>query len=510
MDYSDDDGMLNIESGEENLYIDHTSEADYGMEEDMHNDSTSKRDQISYIVLKEEDIREHQKTDIKQISTVLSINQVEAIILLLHYQWSSSKVEDEWFTSEERVRKTVGMLKEHMVDLNDQDVNIGCGICFESYLRKEIATVSCGHPYCKTCWTSYITEKINNGPGCLMIKCPEPSCYAVVGQDMIDKLITIEEDKEKYCRYFLRSYVKEGKNNIKWCPSPGCVYAVDFGTRNGTENYDVTCLCSYDFCWNCSEDAHRPVNCDMVSKWITKNIKDNESKNMTWILANTKPCPNCNCHIEKNQGCNRMTCPICNHSFCWICLCPYDGRHTCHNFEGDDETKVKRKRAKRVQRTIDRYMHYYVRWANNQSSRLKAMEDLKELQAVQLEKLSVKQCFSQTQLQFTVDAWLQIIECRRVLKWTYAYGYYLPREERTKKQFFEYLQGEAEVGLERLHHCAEEELQHFVDETDDPSTDFDDFRKKLIGLTKVTKTYFENLVKALENDLADVAVDDSK
>ncbi|CDY42068.1 BnaA05g11180D [Brassica napus] len=457
MDYSDDDGMLNIESGEENLYIDHTSEADYGMEEDMHNDSTSKRDQISYIVLKEEDIREHQKTDIKQISTVLSINQVEAIILLLHYQWSSSKVEDEWFTSEERVRKTVGMLKEHMVDLNDQDVNIGCGICFESYLRKEIATVSCGHPYCKTCWTSYITEKINNGPGCLMIKCPEPSCYAVVGQDMIDKLITIEEDKEKYCRYFLRSYVKEGKNNIKWCPSPGCVYAVDFGTRNGTENYVVTCLCSYDFCWNCSEDAHRPVNCDMVLV-RTATVISRRTRDVT----------------------------------------------------GDDETKVKRKRAKRVKRTIDRYMHYYVRWANNQSSRLNAMEDLKELQAVQLEKLSVKQCFSQTQLQFTVDAWLQIIECRRVLKWTYAYGYYIPREERTKKQFFEYLQGEAEVGLERLHHCAEEELQHFVDETDDPSTDFDDFRKKLIGLTKVTKTYFENLVKALENDLADVAVDDSK
>lgn len=105
---------------------------------------------------------------------------------------------------------------------------------------------------------------------------------------------------------------------------------------------------------------------------------------------------------------------------------------------------------------------------------------------------------------------LQIIECRRVLKWSYSYGYYLPQEERTKKQFFEYLQGEAEVGLERLHHCAEEELQHFVDETDDLSTDFDDFRKKLIGLTKVTKTYFENLVKALENDLADVAVDDCK
>lgn len=26
---------------------------------------------------------------------------------------------------------------------------------------------------------------------------------------------------------------------------------------------------------------------------------------------------------------------------------------------------------------------------------------------------------------YVVDAWLQIVECRRMLKWTYAYGYYL-------------------------------------------------------------------------------------
>ena len=33
----------------------------------------------------------------------------------------------------------------------------------------------------------------------------------------------------------------------------------------------------------------------------------------------------------------------------------------------------------------------------------------------------------------------QIIECRRVLKWTYAYGYYL--DDKVKSEFFEYLQG---------------------------------------------------------------------
>jgi len=50
---------------------------------------------------------------------------------------------------------------------------------------------------------------------------------------------------------------------------------------------------------------------------------------------------------------------------------------------------------------------------------------------------------------FILDIWslstfcftLQIVECRRVLKWTYAYGYYLAEHEHAKKQFFEYLQG---------------------------------------------------------------------
>jgi hypothetical protein len=46
---------------------------------------------------------------------------------------------------------------------------------------------------------------------------------------------------------------------------------------------------------------------------------------------------------------------------------------------------------------------------------------------------------------------LQIVECRRVLKWTYAYGYYLPEHEHAKRQFFEYLQGSHFPKLEGRH-----------------------------------------------------------
>jgi ariadne-1 len=51
-------------------------------------------------------------------------------------------------------------------------------------------------------------------------------------------------------------------------------------------------------------------------EWKCKN----ESKTANWILANTKPCPKCSSRIEKNQGCNHMTCQKCKYEFCWICM----------------------------------------------------------------------------------------------------------------------------------------------------------------------------------------------
>jgi ariadne-1 len=36
----------------------------------------------------------------------------------------------------------------------------------------------------------------------------------------------------------------------KWCPAPGCEYAVEFVMGSGS--YDVNCNCSFGFCWNVS------------------------------------------------------------------------------------------------------------------------------------------------------------------------------------------------------------------------------------------------------------------
>lgn len=464
------------------------------------------RSQANYSILNEADIHKCQEESITKISTVLSIPRVAAGILLRHYNWSVSKVNDEWFADEGKVRRIVGLL-ENPVPLPDEE-ELTCGICFDAYPRKEISATACGHPFCLTCWQGYISTAITDGPGCLMLRCPDPSCSAAIGLDMINKLAN-DDDKKKYNRYFIRSFVEDNRKT-KWCPAPGCDYAVDYIVGSGS--YDVTCGCSYSFCWNCTEETHRPVDCGTVSKWILKNSA--ESENMNWILANSKPCPKCKRPIEKNQGCMHITCtPPCKFEFCWLCLGPWTdhgertgGFYACNRYEAAKQEGVfdeSEKRREMAKNSLERYTHYYERWATNQSSRQKALSDLQQMQTVHLEKLSDKQCQPESQLKFIIEAWLQIVECRRVLKWTYAYGFYLPEHEHAKRQFFEYLQGEAESGLERLHQCAEKELQGYLD-AEGPSKEFNEFRTKLAGLTSVTRNYFENLVRALENGLADV------
>ncbi|KAI3757071.1 hypothetical protein L6452_04604 [Arctium lappa] len=496
-------------SGETAMDSDDGDAADYEFidnDSDDSNDLVSHRSQQNYTILNETDIQLRQEDDIMKIASILSISDVAAAILLRHYNWSVSKVNDEWFADEEKVRRVVGLLEEPRPLPNAKELT--CGICFEVYPCDSMSSAACGHPFCVTCWQGYISTAINDGPGCLTLRCPDPSCGAAVGKDMIVSLAS-HDDREKYRRYFLRSFVEDNRKT-KWCPAPGCDYAVDFIVGGGT--FDVTCRCSYSFCWNCTEEAHRPVDCDTVSKWIMKNSA--ESENMNWILANSKPCPKCKRPIEKNQGCMHITCtPPCKFEFCWLCLGAWadhgertGGFYACNRYEAAkqegvyDDTEKRREMAKN---SLERYTHYYERWATNQSSRQKALADLQQMQSIHLEKLSDKQCQPESQLKFITEAWLQIVECRRVLKWTYAYGYYLPEHEHAKRQFFEYLQGEAESGLERLHQCAEKELQGYLN-VEGPSKDFNEFRMKLAGLTSVTRNYFENLVRALENGLSDV------
>ncbi|KAJ1422076.1 E3 ubiquitin-protein ligase [Sesbania bispinosa] len=94
-----------------------------------------------------------------------------------------------------------------------------------------------------------------------------------------------------------------------------------------------------------------------------------------------------------------------------------------------------------------------------------------------------------------------------MLKSCYIYGYYLPNNIKVKKEFFEYIQHKAKVIFEELDRCVGLELGEYLNA--ERKDDFNGFCLKLVNLTNVTKNYFDKLVKALEDGLADVYVNNN-
>jgi len=493
----------------------------------------SSSSQVNYAVLNEEDVRSKSDKLVEANATLLSLPPSHIKALLRHYKWDENRLNDDWFSDENKVREKVGLVCPTVPEASTSGAASGgksggdgegilCGICFETHPKAKVFAMQCGHYFCRVCWASYVENAVEEGPSCLQLKCIQPKCGLLVTEDVIlgpggllagrDKAVP----RQKYETFSMRSFV-EGSRKIKWCPAPGCTKVIESFVGVGKNSpMDVQCSCGHAFCFTCGEESHRPADCEMRRKWVIKNSA--ESENLNWILANSKPCPKCKRPIEKNYGCMHMTCAMCKYEFCWLCLGPWaqhgertGGYYMCNKYQANKKKDgADRKRRDFAKASLERYMHYFERWNANKASCTKAKETMNKFSGPDdlLAVVSENTCTPLSQLAFISEACSQVIECRKILMWTYTYGYYNFSEKRAgnMKEFFEFLQGDAEWNLELLHNCIEVELQKFADDNcgEVPRDTFDAFRSKLTGLTKVTKDYFEKLNHELENGLEEI------
>lgn len=507
------------------------SEGDYAFE----NQGQSSTRQAAFAVYDEAELKDRQKKALDVVTSVLSIDASDAARVLRECKWDANRANEEWFTDMDGVRDRIGLLEEAPQTTKGNEEKEVCSICFDEHRISGMCAAPCGHHFCKDCWRSYLHNAIESGPSSLNLRCPMPECRAAVPQQVFTHVADAAH-AEKHRRYAVRSFVEDNRR-LTWCPAPGCEHAVESLTDTGPAPLDVVCRCGSAFCFNCKEEAHRPVACNTVRQWLIKNSA--ESENLNWILAHTKQCPKCKRPIEKNQGCMHMTCSQCRFEFCWLCQGAWadhgertGGFYACNRFETaqkageyDDDAR-KRDQARNA---LERYMHYYQRWAENDSSKHAARKEAQNAALVQLLELSEATATPTSQLKFICDAWDQVVDCRRILKWTYAYGYYIfgergdaaapaiPKEVLDHHQrFFEFNQGQAESYLEKLHGMAERELADLLDRLKpqpgaQPAQqegapeltrpEFSKFREILIGLTDVTRTHFRKLVEELEKGL---------
>jgi hypothetical protein len=100
----------------------------------------------------------------------------------------------------------------------------------------------------------------------------------------------------------------EGQPEFRWCSSPTCGSGqlVDGGE---TASSYFTCMkCHNKTCMRHRVPFHNGVSCDAYDK----SLATDERALAGWKAQHTKPCPNCRHAIEKNGGCDHMTCKNCS------------------------------------------------------------------------------------------------------------------------------------------------------------------------------------------------------
>jgi Ariadne domain/IBR domain, a half RING-finger domain len=276
-------------------------------------------------------------------------------------------------------------------------------------------------------------------------------------------VLSIYTDGYRYKTLLTRTYVDD-KDNLKWCPAPNCEFAIDCGVKARDLSKivpTVHCSCKHSFCFGCGLNDHQPPPCSLVKMWMKKCEDDSETAN--WISANTKECPKCLSTIEKNGGCNHMTCRKCKYEFCWMCMGLWSEHGTswynCNRYTEKSGSEARDAQAK-SRASLERYLHYYNRYANHEQS-AKLDKDLYLKTEKKMTSLQSQSGMSWIEVQFLDTASQALQQCRQTLKWTYAFAYYLARNNLT--EIFEDNQKDLEMAVESLSEMFEKPIAELAE-----------------------------------------------
>jgi len=438
-----------------------------------------------------EDLLPEMELRLENVVEVLDVSMSAANALLQKYNWSSEALLEEYWNNPEEVQRRCGVFYRCQNPVTKKKKE-NCPICYDD--MDESLSMPCGHSFCMDCWHDYCEHAVqNNGPGCVQATCPDASCQEIITEREIE-LSAPPKILEKFRSFQLQNFV-DSNASTRWCPGNGCE-RVAYKSRTPQDDDDddnvAHCdACSISFCISCGEEPHDPCGCKELILWREKCQNDSETAN--WMTANTKQCPKCSTRIEKNGGCMYVTCRKCNHGFCWICM----GTHhvmTCNKFV---ETDPEHSKASKAKGALERYLHYYVRYDGHDKSEKIARTTLKKLEdginsmAIDGESPNDDDDDKKWKdVDFLIAANRQLIECRRVLKYTYAFAYYqfLNPSTENQKTFFEHHQGILEgltEGLTKL--------------TEHPEVD--DVQVK--NQTRVIKGHLTRLVDYIQNKMED-------
>ena len=155
------------------------------------------------------------------------------------------------------------------------------------------------------------------------VVCPEPNCHGVFDYYGIQQiLLFIGKNNalfEQYDQHLIYCNLEKIPEFI-WC-----AYGCGSGQMHDlveASNSIVTCVkCNRRICFKHRAIWHTDMSCDQYDL-LTSQPSENDANNK-WLELFAKQYPQCQWYIQKNEGCDHMTCRYCKHQFCWECFVDY-------------------------------------------------------------------------------------------------------------------------------------------------------------------------------------------
>lgn len=205
-----------------------------------------------------------------------------------------------------------------VVDITQQR---DCDICTDTKNVNEFSTMPCcQYSLCTTCLGEHLTERLRNNQ-LEAVTCPNQDCPTKKIEQHIMRAITVN-NRALFDRY-LNVEINEGLREIpgvRQCRTADCNFMY-FPHDENTPGSVVCQRCHERYCSHCGFNHAENMNCEQAARERDPDLAEQAS--LAVIARITKQCPNCNDPIEKNGGCNHMTCQKCRHEFCWTCLATY-------------------------------------------------------------------------------------------------------------------------------------------------------------------------------------------
>jgi hypothetical protein len=179
-------------------------------------------------------------------------------------------------------------------------------------------TKRCNHSVntCKTCVCKWIDERLTN-QGYDKISCPD--CSLILQYSDVQQCTT-KKQFDRYDRLVLLNTLAKDPD-FRWCFSSTCSSGQIHSTQS--EGDMMICYaCQYRQCTKHNSEWHHGETC---AEYDTRRhrARSDEVAATKKVEEISKKCPSCKVPIEKNDGCDHMTCTRCSFQFCWVCLCDY-------------------------------------------------------------------------------------------------------------------------------------------------------------------------------------------